>query len=319
LVGSLIRGDRFEQALEVLSELEGDAGNDPDLRRRITTLRGSCARKRAFNAERPGGSYSIEGVDWGEVIRWRAEAAQLVPDLCSNWVRYVYALIYAGRPEDAKRVMSDGAPPEVRGYLLSDVGQVPEILERQRQDRPFIYAREASRYLDRGLPVVPTLGKCPIPQGWGRWSDQPIPEPEYRDWFGLPWANIGLVLGRQCGVSVMDIDTNDPRLIRAICDALPRSPWQRLGRRGMAMAYRWTGLSNLQCVDDRDAPIFDYLSMRTQIMLPPSIHPQTGQLYRADNDLLAVLDDLPLLPDDIGERLKAALASAGCNVTVRSF
>jgi putative DNA primase/helicase len=60
--------------------------------------------------------------------------------------------------------------------------------------------------------------------------------------------------------------------------------------------------------------LYDYLCGRRMIMLPPSIHPQTGQPYRANCDLLDVLDDLPSLPEDFAKAVWAALRSKGCVV-----
>lgn len=315
--GSLIRAGELDEARSILSALEDDAADSATAQQQVGTLRGKHARRCAYDAERPGGFYSIEGVDWSQVIEWRREATRLLPNLRSNWVRYAYALIYAGQFGAATFVVDNAPSPGMRAHLADYVGRAPEILEQQCKDKPFIYGREAYRYLSRGLPAVPTFGKCVIPRGWGQWSDRPIREAEYREWLSIPWANIGLVVGRQSGISVIDIDVTDREVIRAICDALPYSPWQRVGRRGMALAYRWTGLNNFQCVDHNDNPIVEHLSRHAQVMLPPSIHPQTNQPYRASRDLLDALPELPPLPHDIEQRLAFALEVAGCKICIR--
>ena len=84
----------------------------------------------------------------------------------------------------------------------------------------------------------------------------------------------------------------------------------------MALAYRWTGLPAVRCVETsgRPPPLFDYLSARDHILLPPSLHPLTGQPYRANRELLDVLDDLPALPSDFAEVLTQELKAKGCAV-----
>jgi hypothetical protein len=130
-----------------------------------------------------------------------------------------------------------------------------------------------------------------------------------------PRRKHGLVLGRQSGVSVIDIDTDDADLTQIISALLPPSPWRRFGRRGLALAYRWTGApTQFFVAGERRAPLFDLFSGPSHILLPPSVHPQTGRSYRAERDLLDVLDDLPPLPDDFVETAIAAIRARACDV-----
>src|SRR5690606_39414553 len=50
--------------------------------------------------------------------------------------------------------------------------------------------------------------------------------------------------------------------------------------------------------------ICEYLCTGQQVVLPPSIHPETNKPYVANTNLYEVLDQLPMIPDDLEERLR---------------
>jgi len=88
----------------------------------------------------------------------------------------------------------------------------------------------------------------------------------------------------------------------------------------MALAYRWTGLPTVLCAETGgvEQPLFDYLSAGAYILLPPSLHPVTGQPYRANCDLLDVLHDLPALPTDFLDALTEELKARGRALRLRA-
>jgi len=67
----------------------------------------------------------------------------------------------------------------------------------------------------------------------------------------------------------------------------------------------------------RLALLFEHLAANRQVLLPPSIHPQTGVPYRANCELLDVLDDLPTLPPDFAEAVTAVLRMNGCDARLQ--
>ena len=82
-----------------------------------------------------------------------------------------------------------------------------------------IYALTAPRYLQKRISVIPLRPqtKIPLPKDWQTWADQSIPDKLAMDWLSLPSNNnIGLVLGKQSNVVVVDIDSNDELLIKNI-------------------------------------------------------------------------------------------------------
>lgn len=182
-----------------------------------------------------------------------------------------------------------------------------------------IFAATAPAYYARGLPVIPLYRKekRPVPLDWSRYHDQPVERHEQDHWcrqYGD--GNIGLVLGKQSGVMMLDIDVEEIALIDLITSLLPQSPWVRVGQKGKVLAFRYTGLRTFRIKTAAGASVCELLSDRTQCVLPPSIHPKTQQPYVANCDLLSVIDQLPILNTQIEQILRGALKDAGVQLSV---
>lgn len=181
-----------------------------------------------------------------------------------------------------------------------------------------VFANTAPAYLNRGVPVIP-LAPCdkrPIPVGWQVFSDRmPTPD-EVAFWYNqYPNGNIGIVLGGQSKVVIVDIDTLDERIANIIESCLPPSPWERIGKKGKALAYRFNGQKTFRVKTANGDQILDFLSSKTQLVLPPSIHPDTRQPYMANCDLLDVIDELPALDPQIEMIIRGALGDAGVELS----
>lgn len=57
--------------------------------------------------------------------------------------------------------------------------------------------------------------------------------------------------------------------------------------------------------------LLECLSKGTQIVLPPSIHPDTGKAYTANCPLVDVMGALPALPKGVESLLREALKAEG--------
>ena len=89
---------------------------------------------------------------------------------------------------------------------------------------------------------MPCNGKRPIIAAWDQFSERMPTDIEKADWIRrYPDCNIGLPLGPLSGLSAVDIDTDDPDEIAAIKDALADTPYERVGKKGMVLIYRWNG------------------------------------------------------------------------------
>lgn len=188
---------------------------------------------------------------------------------------------------------------------------------RERERTP-LFSLVAPDYYAKNLPVIPLYPreKKPIPLDWSRYYDHPVELEQQKEWLeGIPDANIGLVLGPQSGVVMLDIDTTDANLTKVITSVLPVSPWVRIGAKGMVMAFRFNGLKTFRIKNTSGETICELLSSRTQCVLPPSIHPTTQLPYKANCELLSVIDNLPELPTQVEQLLRGALETEGVQLS----
>lgn len=190
-----------------------------------------------------------------------------------------------------------------------------------------IFSATAPHYYAKGMSVIPldVKSKKPTPTAWADYASHPIPEAVQQEWLLLPRNhNIGLVLGSQSGVAVIDIDTIDPLLHKAILDTLPKSVWERVGKKGCVMAFKHNPkLVSFRIKSKELGMIVEYLSMNaqgagTQVVLPPSIHPDTGMPYTSNCNLYDVVDQLEMLPDDIELKLRQAIEGTGVELNAHS-
>ena len=180
-----------------------------------------------------------------------------------------------------------------------------------------IFATEAPKYFARGISVTPLIRgmKKPVEDNWTYYKDKLPPSDVQEQWIHqYAHGNIGLVLGPQSGLIAIDIDTTDQKLIDAIESVLPPSPWVRIGQRGYVKVYRYGGQRLKHIKDKNGVGIVDVLSSGSQIVLPPSIHPDTKKPYVANAHLLDVLDDVLPIDEDIYEKLVTALRAAGVEI-----
>lgn len=192
-----------------------------------------------------------------------------------------------------------------------------------------VFAVEAPKYWERGLSVIPVLGKRPVQKEWNKWALELPGVAEQEAWLQMYSGSeygIGLVCGPASGLCAVDIDSDDERIIGAIERALPESPWHRVGRRGKVLVYKYRDHRNFSIKDSDGKSIVDVLSLKKQFVLPPSIHPDTGKPYWANRELLDVLDAVRSPPSDLGDVIRAGLKDIGIEasstsgrVTVTSF
>lgn len=184
-----------------------------------------------------------------------------------------------------------------------------------------IFASNAPRYWAAGLPVIPIRQgeKRPSILGWQRFGDRMPDDAEQRLWLAdYASGNIGLPLGPCSGLVAVDIDSTDQRVLAAIKAVLPTSPWERIGKKGMVLIYRFRNHITIRIKDQDERSVCEILSRGTQIVIPPSIHPDTGKPYWANVELISVLDRVPVLPPDADVLIRGALGDIGISVSKRT-
>lgn len=187
-----------------------------------------------------------------------------------------------------------------------------------------IFADNAPLYWEAGIPVIPLkrwnspgkgAGKAPILNEWTQYGETMPSEAMRASWLvSYPDSNIGLPFGEASGLCAIDIDTEDPDLVAAIQEALPRSPWVRIGKKGMGLIFRWQGQPNFKLRNSDNESIVEFLGKGNQMVMPPSIHPDTGKPYTANKNLWEILEAIPAMPLDVEKRLREALGVRGVSV-----
>jgi putative DNA primase/helicase len=162
-----------------------------------------------------------------------------------------------------------------------------------------IFSEHAPLYWSAGLPVIPLLkwnsskrgaGKAPDIPGWEKYCSE-MPSVEVQAYWlrTFPDHNIGLPLGRCSGLCAVDIDTDDPDETAVIKSLLPDSPYERIGKKGSVLLYRWNGQKNFKLrLPDGRQPV-EFLGDGNQVVVPPSIHPETGRPYTATANLWEIV------------------------------
>ena len=184
-----------------------------------------------------------------------------------------------------------------------------------------IFKTYARSMWDHGLPVIPLRprSKAALPRDWPKWCREPLPDNLKEEWLSTyPNSNIGLPLGPAANLVAVDVDTTDPYVIDLIQKHLPASPWKRIGKKGFVSLYRCSGERSEQIKDSTGGVILELLGDGRQVVLPPSIHPDTGQPYSENKALVSVLSEIIPLPADFMKNMRETLTNEGVDVSRKS-
>jgi P4 family phage/plasmid primase-like protien len=166
------------------------------------------------------------------------------------------------------------------------------------------FATHAPTYWEQGHSPLPikAQSKAPEIKAWSGYCDN-LPNPERRvEWIGKFGASgIGLC----CGTEVMPnyrlvgIDIDDDRLVRAVDAFIGHSPAAKRGRKGLTLFARSPKSDKLKSTaltNPHKNGVIDILASGKQTILPPSLHPETGEPYIwRDKSLLDVeFSELPV-------------------------
>lgn len=190
----------------------------------------------------------------------------------------------------------------------------------------------ASAYREQGLSVIPCGPGTKFPgrytaadgwwkaHDWQKYSDRLPTSFEMEIWDKWPDAGVCLVLGASSAPAgkvlvAIDIDTDEPGEVAAIRSVLPGSPLAKRGAKGETQFYLANPcVTNTAFNDGNKRRMLDLLAHGRQTVMPPTLHPDTGAPYHwITPDTFDDVDvaDLPMLPDDIVERLAKALEPFG--------
>lgn len=190
-----------------------------------------------------------------------------------------------------------------------------------------IFKDNAPLYWAANLQAIPLRpnGKAPIPTKWQMWSHQKISEGVMEAWLDeYPDGNIGVVPGPISNICFVDIDISDPELLAKVEAALPYSPWRRVGKKGCVLAYKWCDTKSFKIFEKegtfqgRDKIGFEFFSNTGQVVMPPSVHPETRQPYISNCNLWDVLDKLqPIDGSTLEKRMRELLRLSGVKPDIK--
>lgn len=167
------------------------------------------------------------------------------------------------------------------------------------------FAYFAPLYRELGMwprPITPGTKACRL-NGWSR-PDGAIPAEELETWLrDYGHMGIGLLMGSPLpdGTRLGAVDIDDDRLVN-VGRAMLRDPISgRFGSKGAVFFVRYPGaLQSVQWTlkgrDGKPVVVAECLFAGRLCVLPPTIHPGTGEPYRWIGTPLHELDDFSRLP-----------------------
>lgn len=194
------------------------------------------------------------------------------------------------------------------------------LLTAKPVDSP--YAHYGARLVDMGYSAIPCRPGSKRPgeysfkrwygrNDWQQYCDRVPTDTETKLWSAWPDAGVCLALGR--GLIAIDVDTDDGELRQALSAVLPQSAVMKRGRKGFTAFYRGSDAIRSAAFNVNNDRVLDLLAHGKQTVMPPTIHPETGQPYVWIGEPLDRynVEDLPELSDDIADRIRRALEPFG--------
>jgi hypothetical protein len=202
---------------------------------------------------------------------------------------------------------------EFEGLALALVAQgySPLVIAPRCQPRP-----DGRRVPEGKAPGVRFGGEWQLAHNWDKWCREQVSEHTARAWGRMIGtaddAGIGVALGR--GLICIDIDLEEA--VDPLLAILPPSPVQKKGRKGISLFYRGDTekIRSKNFRTPERVGLVDLLAEGKQTVLPPSIHPDTGEPYYwwTDETLADYRpEELPELPEDIAEQIAEVLKPYG--------
>jgi hypothetical protein len=151
--------------------------------------------------------------------------------------------------------------------------------------------------------------------GWDKWCREQPNEATMASWLRMI-GNHETGLGVACGLGLICIDIDLEEAVDPLLAILPASPVQKKGRKGISLFYRGDTekIRSKNFRTPERVGLVDLLAEGKQTVLPPSIHPDTGEPYYwwTDETLADYRpEELPELPEDIAEQIGEVLRQFG--------
>jgi hypothetical protein len=149
----------------------------------------------------------------------------------------------------------------------------------QRAPGPF--ALHAAAYRRQGYAPIPVkpAAKQPLIAGWPRWCDE-LPSPELVAACARRYPDAGLAIacGPASGITALDLDDDIDGLHARIYETLGPSPVAKRGARAPTHFYRYNG-ERSRALRKNGQTVAEILAGKRLVIIPPTIHPDTGRPY----------------------------------------
>lgn len=174
------------------------------------------------------------------------------------------------------------------------------------------YAKHYTAKLGFGLVPVPAGQKGPRSAGWNKPENALANPKQVASRFRRSGENMGL-LHSVSGTAVIDVDSPE-HVTDALAavgidwpEVLAQNPWRIKGQKGEKPVFRLPEGQDLTRrtlmwpahADQLELTVFELRAGNVQDVLPPSIHPASGQPYTWVNGVPPHREALPLLPDAV--------------------
>lgn len=188
-----------------------------------------------------------------------------------------------------------------------------------------IFADNARKLYECGLSIIPAKGKKAF-LSYDKYRNQQCSESELAEWEHKYKAyNIGLVTGPASKLVMIDIDIkNDPELLSKALSLLPSSPLQRFGSKGLGIFVKYENQTGRK-LRYKGREIGE-LIVNTQVVIPPSIHPDTSEPYKwtsysalGDEHIDDLWHDLPSFTDIDASQFEHELENSNVKVSKHFF
>jgi hypothetical protein len=146
---------------------------------------------------------------------------------------------------------------------------------------PGAFASYAALYREHGYAPIPIRpgSKRPYLSEWSKWCRE-LPSPELvQHWISrYPKAGLGIALGPASGVIALDLDYDVDGLHARVLDAAGPSPVAKRGQKGVTYFYCYAG-ERTRAFARAGHSVAELRSTGALVVIPPSIHPDTGRPY----------------------------------------
>jgi hypothetical protein len=192
------------------------------------------------------------------------------------------------------------------------------------------YAEKGERLIERGFGAIPIIPGTKKPgffhagqwlglANWQRRFRKRVPSERERQRWAAADSGIGIITGPAShGAVGIDIDTDDATVMQAIRAVLPPTTVKKKGAKGETLFYCAPAITASMTWKIDGKCVVELIGPGRQTVLPPTIHPDTGQPYfwTGDETLEDVKpSELPKLSTDIVAKISAALAPFGYQAT----